>query len=1275
MENKWTEAQKAVIETGDKNLLVSAAAGAGKTTVLVARIIRMITDKDKPVDLDRLVIITFTRAAAAQMKQKISDALEKLIEAEPENALYRRQYRLLGNASICTIDSFCLNIVRAYFQKLDLDPAFRIADETELKLVESDCMDELMEKYHTEASPEFINLLESYCGYKSDDALTGYILNLAGKAEAMPWPKEWLDELVKDYEIESADEFNRSGVAENICNHVKSLIKGILARIDIAEKLCTTGDGAPDYIPAITGDKTQISAVLEAKDYAETGEKIKAIKFGTLSTKRSGDAAIKDRIKNIRDNYKDSIKQIKNNFFFISVDNLIDLLKLSLPSVRCLVNLTKDYLDLFAAKKKEKNVIDFSDAEHFALNILWGETPEALELRKQYSEIIIDEYQDSNNVQEYIANAIAGNAGEAPYIFTVGDVKQSIYKFRNACPELFVSKQKKYAKEEDNGKLVILDNNFRSREEVLDSTNAVFKHVMRESIGGIEYDDECSLKKGTDKQNSLGEDSPYKTEVHIISKELEETYEPADAKAHGAGTDKLQAAVADTTEPDDNDETESAEAEDNKRVLEARLIAHRIKTLVYKEKLQVADEDNEGNTRDIRFKDIVILLRTMKDWSSVFVETLEAEGVPVFSDESDGFFKSREVALIIDLLRILDNPRNDISFAAVLHSCVGGMDEDELADIRINAKDAESFYDAALKIYRDETDSPVAGELPVVGTNGDAAVDLSAAGTNGGTVGGYKEKLIRFFSLYRELEEYKHTSSVSELIDKIYNRTGIYDYFSAFPDGERRKANLDMLPAYAVDFENTSYSGLFGFIRYYDKLKNHELDYGEAGARTMADCVHIMSIHKSKGLEFPVVFVAGMGKQFNLKDFSGDICISSDHGIGIKYVDVERRIKYPSFYHSVIKMRGTEGLIGEEMRLLYVAMTRAKDKLIMTGYADKVNQATDYAALYKSKNFMDFVYPVLIPEKKYFDTVVYSVDTVSGMTGEDVPVTRNTAPENGIALAIPMDSVKGGDKESLEEKIKRARDVEYEYKYLEALPVKLSVSDLKHQMIEEEFGENVFEETREFLPGDKTLPDFLKTGEKLSRGTDYGTLVHKCMQFMPMSAETNVRDFLTDMQAKGRLSSEEAGKMPVNKFITFLNSPLADRIRKAEANGQFYREKQFMILVNAKDINADKYGESEEKVPVQGVIDAMFIEDGEIVILDYKTDRVDTAALKPDVAATGTSSIGNGQLEGDTPEDRLIKLYKTQLDLYAQAAERLLGRKVKEKLLYSFSLEKEIRVV
>ncbi|MBR4781121.1 MAG: helicase-exonuclease AddAB subunit AddA, partial [Lachnospiraceae bacterium] len=1203
-------------DTRDKNLLVSAAAGAGKTTVLVARIIKMITDRNKPVDIDRLVIITFTRAAAAQMKQKISDALEKLIESEPENAHYRRQYRLLGNASICTIDSFCLNIVRAYFQKLDLDPAFRIADETELKLIAGDTMDELMEKYHAEGSADFINLLESYCGYKSDEALTDYIYNLAAKAESMPWPTQWLDALVKDYEIENAEEFNRSGVAASIYEHVKSLLNGILAKIDAAENLCSVGDGAPDYIPTLNDDREKISAVLPAKDYSELGDRIKEIKYGTLSTKRTGDPAIKEKVRDIRNKYKDSIKDIIAKYYFASPDEIIELLKKSLPSVRCLVDLTKDYLTLFAAKKKEKNVIDFSDAEHFALNILWGETPEALELRKQYSEIIIDEYQDSNNVQEYIANAIAGKCDDAPYIFTVGDVKQSIYKFRNACPELFISKQKKYKEEEENGKLVILDNNFRSREEVLDSTNAVFKHVMRETLGGIEYNDECSLKKGTSKQDSLGDDSPYKTEVHIISKKLEETA--------GAGQDG---------------DIVTTESEDNNRVLEARLIANRIKRLIYKEKLQIPDEEEEGRTRDIRFKDIVILLRTMKDWSSTFTETLEAEGVPVFSDESDGFFKSREVALVIDILRILDNPRHDISFAAVLHSCVGGMDENELADIRIYSKDAESFYDAALKVYRDE---------------GERQQDAA----------GYKEKLIRFFSMYRELEEYKETSSVSELIYKIYDLTGLYDYFCALPDGERRKANLDMLPGYAVSFENTSYSGLFGFIRYYDKLKNHELDYGEAGLKTTADTVHIMSIHKSKGLEFPVVIVAGLGKKFNLKDLSGDICISADHGIGIKYVDVEKRRKYPSFYHSVIKMRGTEDVIGEEMRLLYVAMTRAKDKLIMTGYLDKPNQGTDYASLYKSSSFMDFVYPVLLPEKEYFDTAVYSVDTVSGMAGlqfdgegsADNPDTSKNTATAGTDTQRGMDVIPEDTKETLEERILRARNSEYDHKYLEALPVKLSVSDLKHRMIEEEFGENVFEETREFLPGDKTLPDFLKTEEKLSRGTDYGTLVHKCMQFMPMklNGPEEVKEFLNSMQVKGRLTAEEAAKMPVNKFVTFLNSPLADRIRCAEEAGKFYREKQFMILVNAKDIDVDKYGESDARIPVQGVIDAMFIEDGEIVILDYKTDSVP---------------------QNETPEERLIKLYKTQLELYGQAAERLLGLKVKEKLLYSFSLDREIRIM
>ena len=1226
VKTKWTDAQQSVIDTENKNILVSAAAGAGKTTVLVARIIKMITDKDDPVDIDKLVVITFTRAAAAQMKQKISDELEKLIEAEPENRLYRRQYRLLGNAAICTIDSFCLSIVRSYFQKLDLDPGFRIADETELKLIKSDTMEELFEKYHELSDEDFYYLIDAYCGFKSEDNLKGYISNLAEKALAQPWPEKWLDSMLKDYEIADAEQFDQSSISKRVFEHVKGLLSGIKRKVADAKKLTITDDGAPDYTATLEAEEAAIDLAINASGYSDLGEKLRNIQFGKLSPKKTGIAEIKERIKSIRKKYKDRLNGLGKDFFFTDTETIVGLLQKSLPAVRCLIKMAKEYLALLTVNKREKNVIDFSDAEHFALNILWGESPEALELRKRYREIIIDEYQDSNNLQEYIARAIAGDCTEKPYIFTVGDVKQSIYKFRNACPELFVTKQKLYAEKQENGELIILDNNFRSSEEVLDSTNAVFKHVMHESLGGIDYDEKCSLKKGTDKQSSLGEDSPYKTEVHIISKTLE-----SDADQ----------------ENETKEDEDTSEVSESKQVLEARLVANRIKKLINEDKLQIPDEEKEGAMRLVTYSDIMILLRTMKKWSSVFVETLESEGIPVFSEESEGFFKAQEVALVIDFLKILDNPRQDIPFAAVLYSCIGDFNEGELADIRILGGMEGNFYDAALSILKTGKDS-----------HDDGSLEAASKGASG-----CKEKLKRFFKIYRELESFRTTASVSELIDKIYDLTGLYDYYSAFPDGERRKANLDMLPAYAIQFESTSYSGLFGFIRYYEKLKGRDLDYGEAGDTPVGNCVRIMSIHKSKGLEFPVVFVAGMGKQFNFEDFKGDICISSDGGIGIKYVDVERRVKYPSFYHAVLKLRGTEDIVGEEMRLLYVAMTRAKHKLILTGYSDKLGTGTEYSDLVNAKNYLDFVYPVLDVEKKYFDVKTYSPELVSAISRQD-DLSENVVDDANTDTLVQKEteipSVDGTEQESkdieiLREKIREIRDRKYKYDSEEALPVKLSVSDLKHQQIEDEFGENVFEETREFLPGDKTLPDFLKTEENISHGTDYGTLVHKCMQFIPMAlrSKEEVTAFLDEMEKKGRLSGKERAMLPIHKFVNFLNSHVSERIRSADSAKQFYREKQFMILMDAREVipGYEETDDNNTRIPVQGVIDALFIENGEIVILDYKTDK----------AAPGE-------------EDRLVKLYKKQLDVYAEAAGRLLGLPVKEKLLYSFSLDKLISV-
>ena len=1205
MERKWTDKQKKVIDSRDKNLLVSAAAGSGKTAVLVARIIKMITDTENPVDIDKLVIITFTRAAAAQMRRKIADELEKLIEKEPENELYRRQQKLLGNAVISTIDSFCIGIVRAYFQRLELDPGFRMADETELKLIESDAMDELMEKYHNEGTPDFYYLIEAYCNYRSDEKLTEFISLLARKAEAQPWPEKWLDSLIQDYEIKDGSELSNSRPAQAVFYHAREIIEAVVKKIQKAEELCCPDGSDTDlsagFLSTIKEDKEAVSRLLEKKDFRSLGAALSSIPFGRLSSKKTGDDKVKDRVKEIRNKYIKEITDLSKDFFPSDADSVAELIRKSKPAVSCLIEMTKEYRNILMEKKKEKNVIDFSDAEHFALDILWGDTPEALELRNEYREIIIDEYQDSNNVQEYIANAIAGAFSERPYIFTVGDVKQSIYKFRNARPELFMEKQERFGAKEDNGELFILDNNFRSREEVLLSTNAVFKHIMRKEIGGIEYNDECSLKRGTDAQIALGEASPYKSEAYIISDKLQEDDAPEPKKVK-----------EDNEIPDKN-------------VLEARFIAKRIKKLVYEEKLQVSDEEKEGSFRNVRFGDIVILLRTMKEWSSVFAEILESEGIPVFTEEADGFFKSSEVRLVIDFLKILDNPRQDIPFAAVLHSVIAGLSEEELALIRICAGKTETFYDAVLSLTENVPEKEDDKLRKIRG------------------------KLARFIELYRELDKYRQSASVSELIDKIYRSTDICDYYSAMPDGEMRKANLDMLPIYAVQYENTSYSGLFSFIRYYDKLLSKDLDYGEAGSKAAGNSVRIMSIHKSKGLEFPVVFVAGLGKEFNLKDFSGDICVSADNGLGIKYVDIERRIKYPSFYHSIIRMRGTADIIGEEMRLLYVAMTRAKDKLILLGTTgrSKPGEGTDYASLFKAKSFLDFIYPVLVPEKEHFISQVISPETAMNIISEENGY--ETEENDEIQQAKELSP----DEEIILEKLEKARSAEYPYQASEAVPVKMSVSELKLQSIEEEFGEDLFEETREFQPGDKTVPDFLKGEEKVSRGADYGTLVHKCMQFIPMqiTGADEVESFFDAMEKQGRLNTDERGRLSVKKFVEFLDDPIAERIRKADSEGKFYREKQFMFTLPANRINAEKYAGITSPVPIQGVIDAMFIEDGELVILDYKTD-----SLKPGC------------------EEELVKKYRTQLDIYAEAAERLMGMKVKEKLLYSFAIGKVIQV-
>ena len=1260
MGTKWTKEQTDVLESTEGNLLVSAAAGAGKTAVLVERIIRIITDDKNPVDIDRFVIMTFTKAAAAQMRTKLSEALEKRIEVNPLDKNLMRQYRLISNASICTIDSFCVSLVRDYFHELDIDPTFRIADEAELGLLRADCMEKVLEAEYEEGTEEFIALSESYSDSRSDKALEKIIFDLADKALSQPWPMDWLDSLGKVYHIDEKKIFLESPTVVKIVEYAKGEASVLLRKLQFADKISQMQGGPVFYDETIGYLMQFVKGILNAGDYEEISELLESYIVPKLSGKKCDDADLRERAKNIIEEVRKSITELKEKYFFSGVDELIELIKKAEPFVNALVEVTERYLREFEAVKKEKNVIDFSDSEHFALRILlkkedgeYVRTAVAKELQSRYSEIIIDEYQDSNYIQECIANAIAGDASERPYIFTVGDVKQSIYKFRNACPELFVRKQEQYAKGED-GKLIVLDRNFRSRAEVLESANALFKMMMISEVGGITYDDTCSLKCGIEENPAM--DPGYRTEL-LISEQITE------------------------------------ENEESALEFEAGAVARRIKKLVAEERLPIRDRRNDENIlRPAGYGDIVILLRSMKNLSDVYAKVLEREGIPCITDSRSGFFKTAEVTLVTYYLALLDNPRQDIPLTAVLHSKLCGLTAEELAQIRIIAGPARSYWDA-VKAFMER----INGENQAI-----------------------FEKLQSFFEIFNSLRAVKNDISVAELITLFYDKTHFDSYVAAMPDGAAGKANLDMLLGYAANYEKTGYSGLFSFIRYLDQLKAHDLDYGEAGSEQAVNAVHIMSIHQSKGLEFPVVIIGNLGKSFNEQDSRARLIIHSDYGVGLRYVDLENRVKYPSLYEAFIKLKMNEEMVAEELRLLYVAMTRAKDKLIMAGtvgkkYATRLHgtdwknypeEKISYNELLGFKSYIMMTYPAACRNAEVFD-IFYDYGngaTVPDYSGESaaevetdgtlaaVESSKSEAPgilnEEGTVEGESVGTLAAGggskseasgtlneeetvegentetstDAEFAEEKsstdsdlvrrLTECRNRVYPYRVSEEVPVKLSVSDLKLQSMLDEFGEEIFEETREYeTGGKKTVPDFLKEKEEEKSGTGYGTLVHKCMQFIDLGiTDTDgVREFLDSMVHEGRISVEERRKLRAESFIAFLNTDVARRMKNSEEKGGLFREQQFMLGMKAYELE-NGFAGNDTLVPIQGVIDVMFIEDGEIVILDYKTDHVDKAG----------------------GEEELVKRYKTQLDYYGKAAEKLLGLHVKEKIIYSFSLGKVV---
>ena len=1182
---KWTEEQQKVIDTRDRNILVSAAAGSGKTAVLVARILALVTDPAHPVDIDRLLIVTFTNAAAGEMRQRIRDALEARAEEAPENAHLQRQLVLIHNAQITTIHSFCLQVLRSHFHMIGLDPGFRIADEGEMLLLRQDVLKETLEEayelgageVHTAETEEFRQLLEQLTPGKDDQAVQNALLQVYQFSLGQPWPDEWLAGCRMAYCRPDKEETpTEPDWVRFVVKDTKRVLADVREEILYAIALCQAEHGPYMYEKAMQDDLAMVEALQAADSYRELAKAFAVSgTYTRLSTKKDESVSKeqKEQVQELRAGIKDALASVRVQYFYDRPEALEETFYASGVVVRALTRLVERFMEKLTEKKREKNVLDFSDLEHLALEILvvHDETgiqasPAALEYAEQFEEIMIDEYQDSNLVQELILNSVAGRGRGEANRFMVGDVKQSIYRFRLACPELFLEKYQTY-RELENACRIDLHKNFRSRSEVLDGVNEIFRQIMTENLGGIVYDKDAMLYPGAVFALDSGE-----------ARRLPEFL---------------------LLDPEDQDKQEA----------EARLVGMQIQQMVGS--FPVWDAKRSAY-RPMAYRDIVILLRTVSGWAETFGEVLSDMGIPCFTGSQKGYFSAVEVRTVLAYLEVLDNPVQDIPLAAVMRSPIGGFSDEALAKLR-SASEERRFYDCCIA-YRDN------GE--------DAALRLAL------------DTFFRQMEYFREKAAY---TPIHLLLWEILDVTGYGAYAAALPAGRQRKANLDMLVEKAIAYEATSYRGLYHFIRYIESLKRYEVDYGEASLGTESDdTVRIMSIHKSKGLEFPVVFVSGLGKQFNETELRGRLALHSSFGIGCDYVDTTLRLRQPSLLKKVIQKTSALENLGEELRILYVAMTRAKEKLILTGAVPNASQKLEawqtlnvrametlsYSTLTKASSYLDWVLPALLQHSGK-DCFLLRV-----LSAEDL------LEESKEAKASDLWRVLGHPKEKPEARryLERVFSAEYPYEQEQAISGKVSVTELKKQTQLPEEHEGL--ELYPVKESKGTVPRF-RAAETTMPGSMRGTIYHTFMENLDFHKKDVLETQLEEWIKCGKMTRDEAAAVRISDIRRFLESDIGLRMERAEEGGRLHREQPFVLGVPAHEIRS--CWQSEELVLVQGIIDAWFEEDDGIVIVDYKTDRVRTMQT-------------------------LAGRYHIQLEAYAKAVARLTGKMVKECGIYSFCL-------
>jgi len=1237
---QWTDEQLKAIETRNCNLLVAAAAGSGKTAVLVERIIKIITNEENPVDIDRLLVVTFTNAAAAEMRERIAAAISKELDKKPNSRNLQKQLTLLNRANITTMHSFCLDVIKNNFHRIDLDPSFRIGDQTEGILIKSEVIDELFEDKYNDDDLEFTDLVEAFSSYKNDDNLKELVLDLFNFTMSGPWPEKWLNDSTEIFNIKSIEELNRTKWVKVLAENVSIEIEGYIKMMEKAIEIINETDGLEPYIDNYTSELMCIKRVYESTSNGleEIYEALLAVEFNRLKSIKKdkvSDESSQNVVKKIRDDIKKKISDLVNNTFSVTPEQMLINIQRSYPHMKKLTKLVLEFGERFSKKKRDRNILDFNDLEHLCLKILidYDENQNiipssiAKNFREYFDEVLVDEYQDSNNVQETIINLVSRKESDTPNVFMVGDVKQSIYRFRQAKPELFIDKYNTYKLGEADNRKIQLYKNFRSRKEVIDGVNYIFKELMSKTVGELEYSDDEALNLGANYRESEDEDIILggAIELNIINKNYEESPE----------------------------ELVEEQEEINNVIMEGRIVARKIKELMSSKDgktFKVLDKET-GEYRPVMYKDIVILLRATKNWAESILDELGEEGIPVYSDTGTGYFESIEIRTIISLLKVIDNPMQDVPMLALMRSPIAGFSAEEISDVRLINKE-KYFYENIKYIGEEAYDNREA---------------IYA-----------KELIDKCKYLIERIEIWRNKSiymAIDEFIWNLYMDTAYYGYVGAMPNGVFRQANLKILFQRAKQFEKTSFKGLFNFINFINKLTKSSGDMGSAQMLgENEDVVRIMSIHKSKGLEFPVVFLCGMGKSFNLMDLNKNMVYHDELGLGPDFVDIEKRFSIGTLAKESIKKKMKLETLSEEMRILYVACTRAKEKLIMTGTVTNIEKSAE-RWLSSASLEKEYILPSEVLKcRSYLDWVGMALchhndgTAIRDIAGGSNEISKNDESKWKIDLWNKSHLINKLELENIEEEkyetiitdtnslnswvsdeINRRLSYKYPLKASTTLKSNISVSDLKRRHSEENY--NTEEIYREKV---LTTPKFLQEKRGLTP-SEKGTAVHFVMKKIDLNRVSSINDIKEQLQElyEGEyILNEELKAINPYKILNFFQSDLGRKILELNKNGEkIYREVPFYTEISSleidKTLEEDKY--KNEKVRLQGIIDCFFEYDGDIILLDYKTDYVK---------------------DGD--ENNLKEKYEKQLEYYSHAVFKITGKNVKYKYLYSFSLEKEL---